>query len=63
MAQEPAWWTTMLPDALDPITLEPLAALEHPPFELRADLNYSSASDWFDGRTLGPPRMKKPIRT
>ena len=46
------WWTTLLPDTLDPITLEPLSALACPPFELKADVSSSSTSDWFDGRAL-----------
>ena len=48
---EAPWWRS-LAAAVDPISLEPIAALAYPPFELRADVQSSTSSDWFDGRTL-----------
>ena len=45
------WWSTL--DVEDPITLEPISSLSHPPFELRASADASTAaSDWFDSRML-----------
>ena len=47
----PSWWRVLT--GIDPISLEPLAALPYPPIELRADPNSTSASDFFDPRVLG----------
>jgi hypothetical protein len=44
------WWALL--DHVDPISLEPLSALQYPPFELKAAADTTSSSDFFDGRTL-----------
>ena len=41
------WWQLL--DAEDPVTLEPLAKLPLPPFDLRKDASHAC---WFDGRVL-----------
>ena len=48
------WWTRELASEEDPITLEPLRKLKHPPFECKADpsLSHRTGSDWFDGHAL-----------
>ena len=46
------WWRRLA--AADPITLEPLRSLRHPPFMLQADLSlrHPTDGDYFDGRTI-----------
>ena len=41
------------PDAVDPISLEPLSSMPYPAFELRADPTFTTVdNDWFDPLTL-----------
>jgi hypothetical protein len=54
-SQTKVWWRELKDE--DPISLEPLSALEYPPFELRARLDGKArageANRYFDGRMLG----------
>ena len=36
MARPPRWWVRELASTVDPISLDPIAELEYPPFELSA---------------------------
>ena len=54
-ARRARWWTQgPIARMCDPITLEPIRILHHPPFQCRADpsLPHDTESDWFDGRGL-----------
>ena len=55
MSKPDRWWVRELISVCDPISLDPIRTLRHPPFELRADpaaAHNSPDSDWYDGQLL-----------
>ena len=53
MQKPDRWWVRELAEVVDPISLDPIRTMRHPPFELRAEVDNSHRdSDWFDASVL-----------